>query len=163
MSRELQLVVAVSGNGVIGKAGKIPWQLSEDLKHFKAITLNHPVLMGRKTFESIGRILPHRRNVLISSTFSEHLEGLEIVKSLNEARALLAAEPLPLMVIGGSRLYAEALPLCRVLHVTRLSLQVEGDTFFPEIPEDLFKLAQQEEHYSDKAQCYYRFETWVHV
>ncbi len=161
MSAVLELVAALSENGVIGRAGQIPWHLGEDLQHFKAVTLNHPVIMGRRTFESIGKVLPHRRNVLISSTFTAEVEGLEVVKTLAEARALLASEPLSLMIIGGAGLYAEALPLCSRLHLTRLHREVEGDTFFPPLPTSEFYLDQREDFFSSKLQCHYSFELWT--
>ncbi|MCR5537102.1 MAG: dihydrofolate reductase [Succinivibrio sp.] len=163
MSTELQLVAALSDNRVIGRDGQIPWHLREDLQHFKALTLNHPVLMGRRTFESIGRVLPRRRNILLSSSFSAELAGLEIVKSLAEARALTASEPLPLMIIGGARLYEETLPLCSTLHLTRVHLEVAGDTYFPEFDAAAFKLCASEEFFSEQAQCRYTFETWQRV
>ena len=160
MSSELQLVVALSDNWVIGKAGQLPWYLPEDLRHFKSITLNHPVVMGRKTFESIGRVLPQRRNVLISTTFRSQIPGLEVVSSLKEARELLSSESVAPMIIGGARLYAEALPFCRILHLTRVHLEVSGDTFFPRIPFEQFTLREQHNFFSEKLQCSYSFETW---
>ena len=105
---DIQIIVAIAKNFVIGNEGQIPWHLSEDLKHFKEITTGHPVVMGRRTFESIGRVLPNRMNIMVSSTFTKEVEGLTVVKSLAEAIALVGDKTL--MVIGGARMYAEALP-----------------------------------------------------
>ena len=105
---DIQIIVALSDNFVIGSKGQIPWHLSEDLKHFKAITTGHPVVMGRRTFESIGRVLPNRLNIMVSSTFDKEVEGLVVVKSLDEAIKLVGDKTL--MVIGGARMYQEALP-----------------------------------------------------
>ena len=115
---DIQIIVAIAKNFVIGNEGQIPWHLSEDLKHFKEITTGHPVVMGRRTFESIGRVLPNRMNIMVSSTFTKEVEGLTVVKSLAEAIALVGDKTL--MVIGGARMYAEALPLASTLHLTTI-------------------------------------------
>jgi dihydrofolate reductase len=125
----LALVVAIADGGVIGKDGGLPWRLPEDLRHFKAVTLGHAVLMGRKTHASIGRALPGRRNIVVSRT-ADHLDGCELARSLEEAIALArATDPEP-RVIGGAELYAEALPLATRIFLTEVHGRYEGDAFF---------------------------------
>jgi dihydrofolate reductase len=125
----LALIVAVAKNGGIGLKDALPWHVPEDLKRFKALTMGHAILMGRKTHESIGRALPGRRNVVITRqplTFA----GCEVAPSLDAALALVKDDALP-FIIGGAQLYAEALPKVTHLFLTRLSRDVEADTFFP--------------------------------
>ena len=156
---DIQLIVALADNFVIGNEGQIPWHLSEDLKHFKAITTGHPVVMGRRTFESIGRVLPNRLNIMVSNTFDKEVEGLVVVKSLDEATALVGDKTL--MVIGGARMYEEAMPKASVLHLTRIKATVQGDTKFPDFREYSFELKDSESHHSDACNFDYDFETWI--
>jgi dihydrofolate reductase len=126
----LALIVAVARNGVIGKAGDLPWHISEDLKHFKRTTSGHAVIMGRKTHESIGGALPKRRNIVVTRSGAS-FEGCETAGSLDEAIALArTTDPCP-FVIGGASLYLEALPLATEVHLTTIDEQVDGDTYFP--------------------------------
>jgi dihydrofolate reductase len=154
---DIQMVVAVARNGVIGVNGQIPWHLSDDLKHFKAITSGYSVVMGKNTFLSIGRVLPKRQNIMISSTFKDEVEGLEVVSDLKEA--LKKCTTSILMVIGGSRLYSEALPYTSTLHLTRVDRAFEGDTYFPFIDPDKFTVVSSEKHYSQELGLEYFFET----
>jgi len=130
----LALVAAVGPGGVIGKAGGLPWHLPEDLQRFKALTLGHAVVMGRKTHHSIGRPLPGRRNVVVSRAPLAAFAGCEAAASLEAALALVADDPLP-FIIGGASLYAEALPRATHLFLTEVATAVEGggggDAFFP--------------------------------
>lgn len=132
----IYLVAAVASNRVIGVDGKLPWHLPEDLKHFKALTLGHPVIMGRRTWESIGRALPGRRNIVVSRTPGFHPPGAEVVASLAEAwRAVAGADEA--FVVGGARLYAEALPEADRIYLTDVVGEVEAETFFPDFaPQD---------------------------
>ncbi len=155
---DIQIIVALADNYVIGNKGEIPWHLSEDLKHFKAITTGHPVVMGRRTFESIGRVLPNRQNIMVSSTFKDKVEGLDVVRSLDEAINLVGDKTL--MVIGGARMYEEALPLASVLHLTRIKKSVDGDTRFPDFSNYPFKLKDSESFFSESCGFNYVFETW---
>jgi dihydrofolate reductase len=124
------MIVAVARNGVIGKAGDLPWRISEDLKHFKKCTSGHAIIMGRKTHESIGRALPKRRNIVVTRSGAT-FEGCETAGTLDDAIALArTTDPCP-FIIGGASLYLEALPLATELHLTRIDQDVEGDTFFP--------------------------------
>jgi dihydrofolate reductase len=126
----LGLVVAVARNGGIGKDNALPWRIPEDLKRFKALTLGHPVIMGRATHESIGKPLVERRNLVVSTTRSE-FPGCEVVRSLGEALTLAGSSNTMPMIIGGARLYAEALPLATHLFLTEVDRDVDADTFFP--------------------------------
>lgn len=128
--REIVLVAAVAENGVIGSDGRMPWHLSADLAHFKRVTWGYPVLMGRRTFEAIGRALPGRRNVVLTRNTSFAPLGVETAANLDEALAL-AGDCRRVMVIGGAELYRAALPLARRIYLTRVHARPEGDTFFP--------------------------------
>ena len=156
---DIQIIVAIAKNFVIGNEGQIPWHLSEDLKHFKEITTGHPVVMGRRTFESIGRVLPNRMNIMVSSTFTKEVEGLTVVKSLAEAIDLVGDKTL--MVIGGARMYAEALPLASTLHLTPIDKEFAGDTKFPDFTKYPFKLHDDVAFHSDKCGFDYHFQTWI--
>ncbi len=127
----LVLVAAMARGRVIGDAGGMPWHLPADLAHFKALTLGHPVLMGRRTFESIGRPLPGRTNIVISRGHPELPAGVLPATSLAEAVALGSGAE-TLMVIGGGQVYREALPLAARLELTLIDAAIEGDTRFPE-------------------------------
>lgn len=129
----LTAVVAATENDVIGRDNGMPWHLPADLKHFKDVTLGSPVLMGRKTFEAIGRPLPGRRNLVLSRDATFAPPGVEVVRSLDEAIGLAGDVP-ELMVIGGAALYALALPRIERVHLTRLHMRVDGDAYFPMLP-----------------------------
>src|SRR3984885_12972667 len=124
------LVVAMADNGVIGKGGGLPWHLPDDLKYFKVGTFGKPVLMGRRTFESIGKPLPGRRNLVLSRTRPAAVAGVESVSSVAEARAMAAGAP-ELCVIGRAEVFALALPLATRIYLTRVHAVVQGDVFFP--------------------------------
>ncbi|MGL5046651.1 MAG: type 3 dihydrofolate reductase [Shewanella sp.] len=126
----IAMIAAMAKNRVIGKENKMPWHLPEDLRHFKAMTLGKPVVMGRKTFESIGRPLPGRHNIVVSRQTALAIEGVTCVNSFDAAKQA-AGDCEELVVIGGGQLYAELLPLADVLYLTQINLDVEGDTFFP--------------------------------
>jgi dihydrofolate reductase len=126
----ISLVVAMAQDRVIGKNNGMPWHLPADLKHFKKITLGKPIIMGRKTFESIGRALPNRRNIVVSRNPDYAAPGCEMAQSLDEALALFSDQD-EIFVIGGAQLFQDALPLASRLYLTFIDLTVEGDTFFP--------------------------------
>jgi dihydrofolate reductase len=142
------LVVAVADNGVIGRDGALPWRLPDDLKHFKALTLGKPVLMGRRTFNSIGRPLPGRRNLVLTRSGLGGPAEVEFVHSLDEAhtRVLGAQE---LCVIGGAELYRLALPLATRVYLTQVHASVTGDTYFPLAELASFRETQRVEHATD--------------
>jgi len=128
-------VVAASDNNVIGKDGGLPWHVSSDLKLFKEITMSKPVIMGRRTWESLPRKpLPGRRNIVITRNADYQAEGAEIVRSVDEALAACAGEP-EVSIIGGGQVYAQAMSRTDRLYLTRIHLTVEGDTFLPDLPE----------------------------
>jgi dihydrofolate reductase len=128
----LSLIAAVAANGVIGSDNTLPWRLPEDLKRFKALTLGHPVIMGRKTFESIGRPLPGRRNIIVSRNALYSADGCEVATSLNAALDVCKAAGDEIFVIGGAQIYAEALPMARRLYLTEIHRAYSGDARFPE-------------------------------
>ncbi|MDE2400422.1 MAG: dihydrofolate reductase [Burkholderiales bacterium] len=151
---KLALIAAVARNGAIGKDNALLWRLSEDLKRFKRLTMACPILMGRKTYDSIGRPLPGRRNIVITRNTDWHAEGVETAHSLEAALALVAAEPKAFM-IGGGELYAQALPLADELLLTEVDADVEGDTFFPAWDRTAFVETSRETHRSEAGWLYH--------
>lgn len=139
----LVLVCAMAQNRVIGRNNTIPWDLPEDRKHFVAVTRGHAIIMGRLTWESLGRPLPKRRNIVVSRNPALRLEGAEVASSLTEALALARqTDPEP-RVIGGGQLYAEALPLATRIELTVLDDAVEGDSHFPELDASAWHCSQE--------------------
>lgn len=127
------LIAAVSANGVIGRSGELPWRLSTDLRRFKRLTMGHCLLMGRKTFESIGRALPGRQTIVLSLQSSVELpSGVQRARSLMHAARLVEPNR-RVMVVGGAEIYQHALPCCSNLLITRVKAEIPGDTFFPSI------------------------------
>ncbi|MFL9706207.1 type 3 dihydrofolate reductase [Aeromonas veronii] len=159
---KISMIAAMAHDRVIGKDNQMPWHMPADLAHFKRVTLGKPVLMGRKTFESIGRPLPGRRNLVISSNPDYQAEGIEVVGSVEAALALLAGSSVEeLMVIGGGHLYAEMLPSADCLYLTRIDLAVEGDTRFPAFDDGQWQRVDCESHPADEKNPHpYSFETW---
>jgi dihydrofolate reductase len=149
----ITLVVAVAENGVIGAGGRLPWHLPADLKHFKAITLGKPIVMGRRTWESIGRPLPERRNIVVSGQPDLVIPGCEVVATLDDAIRLCAGSP-ELMVIGGAQIYEQALPLASRIELTRVHSPFDGDTFFPALDLDVWREVEIEEHAPDDRNAY---------
>jgi dihydrofolate reductase len=129
--KPLALVVAVGDNGAIGKDGKIPWRIPEDLKHFKNVTMGHAIIMGRKTWDEVKRPLPGRRNLVVSRQTDLVLEGAEVFGSVEAAIDAARATDAEPHVIGGSAIYEVALPLATRIHLTEVHRDVVGDTFFP--------------------------------
>ena len=127
----LYLVAALASNGVIGAGGALPWRLPEDLRHFKALTLGHPVIMGRKTWQSIGKPLPGRENIVVTRQAGFDAPGASVANSLGAALALCAGEPVA-FVIGGEAIYREALPCADGLVLTEIHRDYQGDAWFPE-------------------------------
>ena len=128
----LALIVAMTKARVIGKAGTIPWRYPEDSKRFRRLTLGHAVIMGRATYDSIGKPLEKRRNIVVSRNRALELPGCEVVASLPRALELAYEEDSEPFVIGGTALYAAALPLATRLLITEIEQEYEGDTYFPE-------------------------------
>ena len=141
------LVAAVAENGVIGVNGKLPWHLPEDLQHFKRLTVGHPVIMGRRTWESIGRPLPNRTNIVVSRRDDFQAAGANVAPSLEAALALCTGAG-PVFVIGGGEVYRAALPYAAGLVLTRIHRDYEGDARFPAIDPADWKESRREEHVS---------------
>jgi len=141
----LYLVAAVASNGVIGKDGGMPWRLPVDLKHFKNLTLGHPVIMGRKTWQSLGKALPGRENIVVTRQPGYEAPGAAVASSLDAALALCAGESTA-FVIGGGELYAAALPLAAGLVITEIQRDYEGDARFPQYDHSRWKETQRERH-----------------
>ena len=159
MSEKIACVVAMARNGAIGRGNALPWRLPEDLKRFKALTLGHAVVMGRKTWESIGRPLPGRTSIVISRDPDWSAPGALRVGDLDAAcAAARAAHPgQTVMVIGGAQIYALALPRCELLHVTQIEIDVpDADAFFPAIDAQAWHVENVEAHES-AAGLRYRF------
>ncbi len=153
----ISLIVAMANNRVIGKNNQMPWHLPADLGHFKAVTLGKPIIMGRKTYESIGRPLPGRRNIVISRNHDYKAEGCDIAGSLEEALALVN-EAEEIMIIGGGHLYSQAIPLAKRLYLTFIDLDVDGDTQFPEFEYLDLTEVKREKHLKDEKNPYdYQF------
>ena len=144
MSRIISAIVAMSENQVIGRDNQLPWHLPADLKHFKQITLNHTILMGRKTYESIGKPLPNRRNVILTQDSSFKAAGCEIVHGLPSA---LAFEDL--YIIGGAQVFELCWPYIHRLYLTLIHQQIEGDAFFPSLDLKQWRLVSREDHQAD--------------
>ena len=146
---QIALIAAMANNRVIGKGNQMPWHLPEDLRHFKAMTLGKPIVMGRKTFDSIGRPLPGRHNIVISRQEGLVIEGTTCVTSF-EAAKKAAGDVDELVVIGGGQLYAMTIGIADKLYLTEIDLEVEGDTFFPEWDDGTWLINVQESAVNDK-------------
>ena len=150
----IHLIAAVARNGVIGLQGQIPWRLPEDLRHFQALTMGHTVIMGRRTYESIGGPLPGRQNLVVSSKLQSG-RGYGVVRTLQEGLAL--ADDREIFIIGGAKLYEEALPLAEQLDLTLVDLEPWGDTYFPEVDWSQFAELDREWHAGNPS---YQFVTY---
>ncbi|WP_421272370.1 type 3 dihydrofolate reductase [Aeromonas taiwanensis] len=160
---QISMIAAMAHDRVIGLDNQMPWHMPADLAHFKRVTLGKPVLMGRKTFESIGRPLPGRRNLVISRNAGFNAPGIEVFSSIDEVLATLSeiGTPDELMVIGGGHLYGQLLPRADRLYLTRIDLAVAGDTRFPAFDDEQWRLVESEAHPADEKNPHpYCFETW---
>ena len=158
MAAALTIIVAVDARGGIGIDNKLPWHLPEDLAHFKRTTSGHPIIMGRKTFESIGRPLPNRRNIVITRNPDWRHDGVETVGSLAAAAAL--AGDVPAFIIGGAQIFADALPIVQRLIVTEIDKPFDCDTFFPKIDPAIWTESSRETFHSDSNQCDFAIVTY---
>ena len=139
------LVAAVAANGIIGAGGKLPWHIPEELKHFKRLTLGHPVIMGRRTWESLKGPLPGRENIVVTGTAGYDAPGAAVAGSLAGALAMCAGESVA-FVIGGTQLFKEALPLADGMVLTEIQRDYEGDTWFPAWEPSQWRESQREAH-----------------
>ncbi len=158
----IALIAALSKNRVIGSENRLPWHLPQDLKNFRAVTLGKPVVMGRKTYESIGRLLPGRENRIITRNPDFKVEGARLFSSLTEAiqdfveapEGAREANPLPrkeLMVIGGGQIYEQAMPFADRLYLTEIDAEIEGDAYFPQVDLVQFEQISSQEFEGDPA------------
>ena len=145
----ISLIAAMDRNRLIGNNNQLPWHLPADFAHFKAVTMGKPIVMGRKTWESIGRPLPGRTNIVLSRNPDLQLDGAQCASSLAEARALASDSP-ELMVIGGSVVYELAMPEAQRLYITHVDGEFEGDAWFPLIGDEWSKVSSQHQAADDK-------------
>lgn len=165
MRVSISLVVAAAKNNVIGKDNQLLWRLPEDMKFFKNVTWGMPVVMGRKTFESLGKPLPGRKNIVITRQNNWTAEGTIAVKSLDDALFLVKnMDVKEVMVIGGGEIYQMAFEKAKRIYITRVDAEPEGDTYFPAIDPKVWKLVSQKDHEADeKHQFSYSFQIWERI
>lgn len=159
---KISFVVAAATNNGIGKDGKMPWHLPNDMKHFKNVTWGMPVLMGRKTFESLGKVLPGRKNIVISRQPGWQAKGTVAVQKMEDALFVARqTDAKELMVIGGGEIYKALFDKATRIYLTRVDANPEADTFFPAIDPKTWWLVSQRKHEADEKNPYnYSFETW---
>ena len=147
--KNISLIVAVSSNHVIGKDNTLPWHLPEDLKRFRGLTTGHHIIMGRKTYESLGRLLPDRITVIVTRNKNYHKVGAVVVHSLQEAIEVCANDS-EAFIIGGAELYQQGLQYAEKLYLTQVNATIEGDAFFPAIDKQIWQEIARESHVSVK-------------
>src|SRR3989338_7976714 len=153
---KLSLIAAVSSNRVIGNNNRLPWHLPADLKHFKNLTLGKPVIMGRKTFDSIGKPLPDRKNIIISHNKNFSAVGCDVFHSIDDALTAVKTEK-EVMIIGGAHLFHQVLDQADCIYMTIVNVECEGDTFFPAL-NNTWRCISEEKHESDEKNAYpYQF------
>ena len=148
---KITLVAAIASNNVIGKENSLPWNIPEDLKRFKQMTSGHTILMGRKTFDSIGRPLPNRQNIVMTKDENFEREGIKVINGLDEALELIKKSNEDVFVIGGSKIYELFEPVANSLAITRILKDFEGDAFFPDINWDLWQIEKEENFFDEKS------------
>jgi dihydrofolate reductase len=163
MRPALALIAAVAKNGVIGRDGKLPWRLPDDLRRFRALTSGHSIIMGRKTWESLAHALPGRQNIVVTRRPEFEAQGATVARSLDEALALVTC-PAPAFCIGGGELYRAALRLAQTAHITEIAQDFDGDAFFPLLPPAQWREIAREPHAMEGAQPFaYAFVTYERV
>ncbi len=150
----IKLIVAISKNRIIGDSNKLIWHLPADLKRFKEVTTGHPIVMGRKTFQSIGRPLPNRRNIIISRDNTFEVEGCEVVNSIEEALLLTNND---CFIIGGGEIYKQTLPIAEQIYMTVIEEEFQGDTKFPELNRSWYISKKEDFSKEDKNPYNYSF------
>jgi dihydrofolate reductase len=156
----ISLIVAKSKNNVIGKNNQLPWRLPADLKHFKNITMGKPIIMGRKTFESIGKPLPGRRNIIITHNKNYVAQGCDVFHSIDDALNALKNE-VEVMIIGGANLYAQTMECASRLYLTEIDIEIDGDAFFPRLDLTKWQLVSEQKCAIDQKNQYaYCFQVW---
>lgn len=158
----ISLIVAAALNNAIGKEGGMPWQLPNDLRHFKNLTWGMPIVMGRKTFESLGKPLPGRKNIVISRQAGWNAPGAVVVKTIEDALFVVReADVKEVMVIGGGEIYKSLFDRAKRIYLTRVEAEPEADTFFPVIDPQQWHLMSQKNHEADEKNAYnYSFQVW---
>lgn len=161
---KINLIVAAAENNAIGKDNKMPWHLPNDFKYFKKNTLEHSVVMGRKTFESIGKPLPERRNIILTRDMNySSEEEVDIANSIQEIINYCRDER-EIFIIGGAEVYKQALPIADKILLTRIHTSIDGDAFFPELLEHQWKLVSAEKHHKDEKHAFdYTFEVYEKI
>ena len=159
MLPELSIIAAVASNGVIGANDALPWRLPDDLRHFRALTRGHAVIMGRRTWESLAGPLAERQNIVVTSRAGYLAAGAEVVPDLDAALAAVTRSP-PAYCIGGAVLYRDALPRATTLHLTEIARDYDGDVRFPPFPREAWREVTREARRSDDG-IHYAFVTYV--
>ena len=161
----IKLICAISKNNVIGNENKLPWNLSEDLKRFKKLTSHNFIVMGRKTFDSIGRPLPNRKNIVLSNNLNLEIDGVEVFNSPDEVISLYKEIPekKDMYIIGGTFVYKLFLEYCDYLYITYVDKNFEGDAFFPKINWKAWNLTREEEKYDENEKLKYFFRDYKRI
>lgn len=163
MPQDVALIAAVAANGVIGRDGTLPWRLPEDLRHFRALTTGHAVIMGRRTWQSLPRALPERQNIVVTRQADYVAAGATTAASLDAALSKVAY-PAPAFVIGGGELYRAALPLARLAYVTEIAQAFDGDATFPKLSaREWVETAREAHRASDESPLSYAFVTYERI
>ena len=153
-------IVAAAENNAIGKDNQLLWHLPNDLRFFKRTTSGHTIIMGRKTYESVGKPLPNRRNMIITRQSGYAVEGAEVFHSLGAALQHCAGEP-EVFVVGGAEIYQQALPVVDCIYLTRVHAEIVGDSFFPTLDEKEWRLVSEDSHPADERHAHsYTFEVY---
>jgi dihydrofolate reductase len=157
----ITLIVAASENNAIGINNQMPWHLPNDFKYFKKNTIEHSILMGRKTFDAIGKALPDRRNIVITRNANFQAEDIDVANSIQEA-LLYCRDEREVFIIGGANIYQQALPLANKVLLTRVHTSIKGDAFFPELPPEEWELVSSDSHPADEKHAFaYTFEVYT--
>lgn len=160
---KVNIIVAAAENNAIGKDNKMLWHLPDDFKYFKKNTVGHSVIMGRKTFDSIGKPLPDRRNIVVTRNQNWISDEVDVANSLDEVLTYCRDER-EIFILGGANIYEQALPLAQKVLLTRVHATIEADSFFPDLPQTQWKLTHQEHHLKDDKHAYdFTFEVWEKI
>lgn len=154
----ISLLVAMDKNQLIGKDNDLPWRLPADLAYFKRVTMGHPIIMGRKTYDSIGRPLPGRENIIVTRDTSYEAEGCKVIHSIEEIVKMNEQTDQELFVIGGAEIFKEILPYSDRLYITEINEEFEGDTYFPAFDKSKWEVISEEKGIKDEKNPYdYKF------
>lgn len=154
----LSAIVCMASNRVIGKENTLPWRLPADLQHFKSVTMSHPIIMGRKTYESVGRPLPGRRNIVVTRDTGYQADGCDVFHSLDDVFSAVQSEK-EVFVIGGANIYETLMPRVDRLYLTMVHADVEGDAFFPEVESHFSEISRVDHKANEKNEYDYSFIT----